>query len=247
MHLLFTDPSTSPRTELGRIMFGILYAMGVMAVYRVLSVNGMPTFYDKLLAVPILNVTIRAIDRLARSAVFKKLDPAALGRTWAPRRRHLAYIGVWTVVFTAMSAAHGVGDTVPGHWLPFWEQACREGRLNACPTLAMFEDQYCAAGSGWACNDVGVLFGGRNPAFAQQMFAHACANGFEPGCENARLTVGARQAPHRANPQIADYRIVLREGKGPLPPLSPEAIYDRACAQGWSRACDELRAPRQAR
>ena len=27
MHLLFTDPSTSPRTELGRIMFGVLYGL----------------------------------------------------------------------------------------------------------------------------------------------------------------------------------------------------------------------------
>src|SRR6185503_10042262 len=27
MHLLFTDPSTSPRTELGRIFFGVLYAV----------------------------------------------------------------------------------------------------------------------------------------------------------------------------------------------------------------------------
>src|SRR5258708_2050210 len=28
MHLLFTDPSTSPRTELGRIIFGMLYGLG---------------------------------------------------------------------------------------------------------------------------------------------------------------------------------------------------------------------------
>ena len=28
MHLLFTDPSTSPRTELGRIIFGVLYGLG---------------------------------------------------------------------------------------------------------------------------------------------------------------------------------------------------------------------------
>src|SRR5437016_14412393 len=28
MHLLFTDPSTAPRTELGRVIFGALYGLG---------------------------------------------------------------------------------------------------------------------------------------------------------------------------------------------------------------------------
>ena len=28
MHLLFTDPSTSPRTDLGRIIYGVLYGLG---------------------------------------------------------------------------------------------------------------------------------------------------------------------------------------------------------------------------
>ena len=34
MHLLFTDPSTSPRTELGRIIFGVLYGSSVVALSR---------------------------------------------------------------------------------------------------------------------------------------------------------------------------------------------------------------------
>jgi hypothetical protein len=240
MHLLFTDPSTAPRTELGRIIFGIFYAIGVLVIYRVLSVHGMPTFYDKLLAVPILNVTIQAIDRLARSKVLSRFDPGAIGRALAPRRRHLAYIGVWTVVFGVMSAAHGVGDSVPGHWLPFWRQACRDGRPNACPTLAMFEDQYCNSGSGWACNDMGVLFGSRNVTFAQDMFARSCANGFRSGCENAQSIEAGERPTSSANPQLADYRIVLREGKGPLPPMRPGDLYERACSQGWLAACDEV-------
>ena len=32
MHLLFTDPSTSPRTELGRIIFGALYGLSTVAL-----------------------------------------------------------------------------------------------------------------------------------------------------------------------------------------------------------------------
>ena len=38
MHLLFTDPSTSPRTELGRIMFGVLYGLSVV-VYALLDAH----------------------------------------------------------------------------------------------------------------------------------------------------------------------------------------------------------------
>lgn len=53
MHLLFTDPSTSPRTELGRIIFGALYGLSTVALYVLLGKAGLPTFYDKLLQVPI--------------------------------------------------------------------------------------------------------------------------------------------------------------------------------------------------
>ena len=33
MHLLFTDPSTSPRTELGRLIFGAIYGLSVIVLY----------------------------------------------------------------------------------------------------------------------------------------------------------------------------------------------------------------------
>ena len=37
MHLLFNDPSTSPRTELGRIIYGALYGLSVVGLYQVLG------------------------------------------------------------------------------------------------------------------------------------------------------------------------------------------------------------------
>ena len=102
MHLLFNDPSTSPRTELGRLLFGVLYGLGVMVLFALLEGYGAPTHYDKLLAVPILNLLIKGIDLLARSDVARHLDPAAIGTALSPRRRNLAYIAVWVVVFTIM-------------------------------------------------------------------------------------------------------------------------------------------------
>ena len=107
MHLLFNDPSTSPRTELGRIMFGALYGLGVMILFGLLEQNGIPTHYDKLLAVPILNLMIKGIDTLARSRVLGRVDPATIGATLSPRRRNLAYIAVWVVVFAVMQVQTG--------------------------------------------------------------------------------------------------------------------------------------------
>jgi hypothetical protein len=47
----------------------------------------MPTFYDKLLQVPLLNLSVKGIDRLA----------SWLGSSVAvaTRQRNLAYMGAW--------------------------------------------------------------------------------------------------------------------------------------------------------
>ena len=64
LHLLVTDPSTSPRTPPGKVLFGALYGMGVFALYWLLGALDAPTFYDKLLCVPLLNLSVQAIDRV---------------------------------------------------------------------------------------------------------------------------------------------------------------------------------------
>ncbi|SVB02563.1 uncharacterized protein METZ01_LOCUS155417, partial [marine metagenome] len=67
LHLLVTDPSTSPRTRLGKSLFGGLYGLGVFSLYSLLGVIGAPTFYDKLLCVPLLNLSVQRIDSLVQS------------------------------------------------------------------------------------------------------------------------------------------------------------------------------------
>ena len=157
MHLLFTDPSTSPRTELGRVIFGMLYGLSTVVLYVLLGRAGLPTFYDKLLQVPLLNLSITLIDRLARSSALRALDPAALGPSLVPRRRNLAYMSIWTILFAVMSAVQGVGDSHPGQWLPFWRQACKDERPYACPYLEDVLSSFCGRGSRWACNEGGML------------------------------------------------------------------------------------------
>ena len=48
LHLLVTDPSTSPKTPIGKSIFGIFYGAGVFMLYALLGALGAPTFYDKL-------------------------------------------------------------------------------------------------------------------------------------------------------------------------------------------------------
>jgi hypothetical protein len=244
MHLLFTDPSTSPRTELGRIIFGVLYGLSTVMLYQLLGSAGMPTFYDKLLQVPLLNLSIKGIDRVARSRMLRVFDPALLGRSLDLRRRHLAYMSVWAIVFAAMSAADGVGDSHRGQWLPFWRQACEEGRPYACPYLADMETGFCDQGSGWACNEAGLLHIALSQSGedlrrldrvgAVEPLRRGCGLGFGAACENLKALTVAGAAFSSAPPELEDYPVILGGSKGKVRELEPAALYALACRQGWA-------------
>jgi hypothetical protein len=250
MHLLFTDPSTSPRTELGRILFGVLYGLSAVALYALLGAVGVPTFYDKLLQVPLLNLSVRLLDRVARSGWLEALDPARLGRSLPPRRRYVAYQAVWVATFAVMSAFQGVGDRHRGQWLPFWEQACRDGHPRACAYLATLHPTFCSAGSGWACNEAALFereraSSGRaqippDTAHITGLFERGCRLGFLPACRNSFAMENGNPTFERAPPTLADYPIVLRGGKGPITDRTPSALLARACEQGWPDTCASL-------
>jgi hypothetical protein len=252
MHLLFNDPATSPRTELGRIIYGSLYGLSAVALYQWLGSAGMPTFYDKLLQVPLLNLSAKGLDRIARSRILSALDPAALGRSLAPRQRNLAYMSVWAVIFIAMSVTQGVGDSHPGQWLPFWRHACQDGRAYACPYLADLETSFCDRGSGWACNEAGLMHialsrSGEDlrrldPAGAAEPLRRGCELGFETACRNlSTLTTGSSKFAS-APPTIEDYPIILRGSKGEIRERDPSALYALACREGWPDTCGRAKA-----
>jgi len=251
MHLLFNDPSTSPRTELGRIIYGALYGLSAVALYELLGRAGMPTFYDKLLQVPLLNISVKGIDCLARSRVFRALDPAALGRSLLPRQRNLAYMSVWAVVFTVMSVTQGVGDSHPGQWLPFWRHACQDGRSYACPYLADLETSFCDRGSGWACNEAGLLdialsrsgedLRRLDPAGAREPLGRGCELGFAAACHNLTSLASGTGAFSATPPALADYPIILRGSKGEIREREPSELYALACKEGWPDTCGQTR------
>jgi hypothetical protein len=237
MHLLFTDPSTSPRTELGRIIFGVLYGLSTVLLYDILGALGMPTFYDKLLQIPILNLSIKQIDMAARSNVLRRLDPAALGRSLLPRQRNLAYMAIWAVVFAVMSAAQGVGDSHPGQWIPFWQHACNDERPYACQYLIAVDSSFCDRGSGWACNEFGILQAQLDPEGTEESIRRGCELGFPAACANANKAATGIRALPSAPPTLEDYPIILRGSKGAITDRTPSALYARACNQGWPDTC----------
>jgi hypothetical protein len=236
MHLLVTDPSTSPRSDAGRVLWGVMYGAGVAFFYVLLSATGTPTFYDKLLPVPLMNLTVRWIDRMAASGALRWLDASRFLRSPLPLRRNLAHSALWAALFLLLSGMHGIGDAPPGQPLPFWLQACAQGRARACDYSEAMIRIYCENGSGWACNEWAIrqAEAGRP---SSEPFARACALGFDPGCRNASRGAAPAAELVRDAPRLADLPIVLRGTKPPLHGRSPAELYALACRQGWPDAC----------
>jgi hypothetical protein len=234
-----TDPSTSPRTPLGRGIFGVGYGLGVFALYSLLGAMGLPTFYDKLLCVPLLNLAVPAIDRAVRRFGEQPLLHR-LGLDGPLGRLNVAHMAAWIIFFGAMTAAGRTDGMHPGDALPFWEQACAENRTGACQRLLMIETNYCNDNAGWACNEVGRHYvegrlAARDLDKAFHYFSRACEARFQAGCVNLLEP----EPPARANPRPLDLRLLVREG-GPNLLDAPDAeLYGRACRHGWTFACTQ--------
>ena len=86
LHLLVTDPSTSPRTPLGRAIFGVVLRTRRVRAVRAPRRLGLPTFYDKLLCVPLLNLAVPG-DRSRRARDRRTAAPASARARRAARPR----------------------------------------------------------------------------------------------------------------------------------------------------------------
>ena len=241
--LLITDPSTSPKEPLGKLVFGGLYGVGVFALYAMLARIGAPLFYDKLLCVPLLNLSVRRIDSTVRflqdSALWNRWVP-----DWAPARSNLVHLSLWIVLFGSMTAMGRTDGTHQGDRVPFWLEACDDDRRNACDRVVQIEGVFCADDSGWSCNELGghYLRGeivAPDSAQALSWFARACRLRFQAGCVNL-LEPGTFS---RTVPKGLDLRLLLREGGQDLTEMSEPELYTRACEHGWTFACDRVGRP----
>ncbi len=241
LHLLITDPSTSPRTPLGKLFFGLLYGIGVFALYTLLGALGAPTFYDKLLCVPLLNLSVIAIDRLVRSVNSETLISVWQDK-WFNGRGNLAHMSVWVLLFGLMSVLGKTDGKHEGDSLPFWQQACAEGLPNSCQRLVQLEATYCGDNAAWACNELGAHYREgtiveQNQELSLGYFSRSCELKFKAGCVNL-LDVDSIA---RENPRELDLRLLLREGGQNLMELPIDQLYARACDHDWAFACDSPR------
>ena len=240
LHLLVTDPSTSPRTPLGKGVFGALYGIGVFVLYSLLGAAGAPRFYDKLLAVPLLNLSVRAIDGMVRA-----IGPGPAWARWRPEGAwpypNLAHMALWIAFFGAMAAMGKTDGRHTGDSVPFWEQACEEDRPTACRRLLEVESTYCGDNSGWACNELGRHYAegvitDRDVEVARAYFTRACEARFQAGC----LNLLDHDPPSRAAPRALDLRLLLREGGLNLMEMPEDELYARACEHRWAFACERI-------
>lgn len=238
LHLLITDPSTSPRTPLGKMFFGVLYGIGVFGLYTLLGNLGVATFYDKLLCVPLLNLSVIAIDRAVRS-IQSESALNVWHASWFSGRANLAHMSIWIAIFLTMSLTGKTDSKHEGDSLPFWQQACESELPNACGRLLQLEATYCSDNAAWACNEIGVhykqgLIVGTNEELSLAYFSRGCELKFQAACLNLVASdVVSRDVPHEL-----DLRLLLREGGQNLMSASSEELYARACEHDWEFACD---------
>ncbi len=263
LHLLVTDPATSPRKNFGKFIFGAAYGAGIFALVPLLEGIGAPTFYDKLLCVPLLNLSVRALDRasIALSAWFARQNWVTEGRlrplqalaTWTPQQANLGFMGIWVALFGLMIGTGFLGREHPGAEPAVWQKACAAGQNRACAVLARTLDAQCQRNSARGCFDLGTLLNEgkelpRNPIGAARSFGHGCDIGLTSACDslvNLVKTDGddVLLQPCRAGDGTSCFMLgsLYNVGKGVSRNLEYSAdLYQQSCTAGFARGCGTL-------
>lgn len=252
LHLLVTDPATSPRKAFGKIVFGGLYGAGVFVMYGVLGWLGAPRFYDKLLCVPALNLTVQALDR-ASDSIEKRLHALDLNAfravgAWSPRRLNFAYMSIWVALFTVMIGTGFVSGQHPGGTTEFWRTACNQGRWHACDTWAHTLTVTCNQNRGADCLTLGNMLVAKDPAAASGYLDQACDLGNRSGCASLQTLIersgidSFRQACDRGvAPGCYILGVQYQNGRNFVKDDARAfALFRLACAAGSARGCARM-------
>ena len=248
LHLLITDPATSPRKNAGKVIFGAMYGALVFALYGLLGWLGAPTFYDKLLCVPPLNLLVRPLDQAgaALEARFQRWR-------WTLRQANFAHMGVWAALFAVMLITGFVGGRHPGSDPEFWRKACEAGTGDACQTWVRTMNVACQHGSGMACLTLGVTWNegrgvARDRSEAGKNFGRACDLGMQYGCPSLVALV-KENGPEVFLPACergdGESCFILASlyyaGRGVAKdPAAALYLFGKSCSDGWSRGCGGL-------
>jgi hypothetical protein len=250
LHLLITDPATSPRRTLGKIAFGAMYGAGVFGIYPLLAWLDAPRFYDKLLFVPVLNLSVRALDR-ASAALEARIHWPKF--SWNPRKANLGYMAVWSALFAVMTTTGFLGHSHPGDDPEFWHRACEAGRLHGCREWLNALKVSCHNGSAALCLTLGQIEDAgrsvpRDALDAGRNFGRACDLGLPGGC--AALTGFVRTGGEQVfdggclgGDGVSCFVLGWLADKGmgvPQDPARAFALFQRSCDRGWARGCGAL-------
>lgn len=218
--LLMTDPSTSPRTNVGRTLFGVGYGLGYIVAFELLNRVGAPDLYAKLYPVPVLNLTVQALDRFARRGAVGRLNER-WERGIAPRVSNAVHMALWATVFVGLFATGYFARSHPGASIEFWKQAVTEERANAARSLVKVtgsravDPMVDGASRAAAYNELGILSmsEGVDDATlearvgnAAKWFAEAAERGSDDGARNVLLHF----LFHRARRSDADLGAALQ-------------------------------------
>jgi len=188
LHLLVTDPATSPRTNVGRVIFGALYGLGYCALFQLFHDIGVPLFWDKLLPVPILNLLVPAIDAVARAGFVGRVE-TRWSSALSPKRLNLVHMTAWVLLFSGLLVSQFVEGKHEGRTLTFWRKSYEEGRHRAGERLLEMTLHGARKGNGESLNMLGKLYlegdlVPRDEAAAVHFFAESCRAGYLLGGEN---------------------------------------------------------------
>ncbi len=131
---LVTDPSTSPKTETGKFLFGMTYGTGILITFIFLQYHRQPAHFDKILVVPIVNLLVKFFDSCAHRLVNSRL------MKWIPEIRYSSAVtlGLYICFFVAIAGSlkQSVSDfagPLPEPNIPFSPQMVqRRAQHMAC-------------------------------------------------------------------------------------------------------------------
>jgi hypothetical protein len=129
LHLLVTDPATSPRNNPGKVIFGMAYGVGIWVTTGILRQFALPDFYDKLLVVPLLNLSVRTLDRLAAWRPLSRFGhwETAIG----PRKLNLIHMACWASLFMTMLGTGFIEAPLPAASMAFSQKSAYPPPLQA--------------------------------------------------------------------------------------------------------------------
>lgn len=244
-HLLVTDPATSPRTLSGKAIFGMLYGVFVFPLFYALKAIGAPTLYDKLLSVPLLNLSVRRIDPLMmRGRILRLRERVKM----SAERLNWIHMAAWAALFFFMSSTDRFGAKEHrDNSVEFWNWECDKGRPDACAMYVRLLTTIKGEGNAEAWNRLGNVYneGKLLPADtsrAVEYYKHACTLGSLTGCQNTvhNFVIVREGKGYDDDVRVALDRLEKASGTDPVSAFLLGVAY----SQGYGVPLDAARAAR---